>query len=74
MKKRAKAKKRVSRKSQATFCERLKSAAAELARENDFEIVDSRCSIVAAMFVPDKKPERRAAFSFTIVGKAKGKA
>lgn len=64
----------VSPKPRGAFCERLKAAASELARENGFEIVDSRCSIVAAMFVPDQKPERRAAFSFTIVGKSKGKA
>lgn len=56
-------------KAKATLCERMKEAASQVAREHGFEIMDMRCAMMSAMFVPNRKPERRGAFSFTIVGK-----
>ncbi len=53
---------------QKTLCERLKDAAAKVAEEAGFEVVDARCSLMAAMFVPNGPPKKRTAFSFTIVG------
>jgi len=51
-----------------SVCDRLREEAEKVAREEGFEIVDARCSIMASMFVPDGKPKKKMAFSFTIVG------
>lgn len=64
-----KTKKAATRSEKATLCERMKAAAGQVAREHGFEIMDMRCAMMSAMFVPNMKPERRAAFSFTIAGK-----
>lgn len=56
-----------------TLCERLKDAAAKVAEESGFEIIDTRCSLMASMFVPNGPPKKRTAFSFTIVGTGKEK-
>jgi hypothetical protein len=60
-------------KPEKSLCERLKDAAAKVAEEAGFEIVDTRCSLMAAMFVPNGPPKKRTAFSFTIVGTGKEK-
>lgn len=66
----AKKRKKASvRATTATLCEQMKAAAGQVAREHGFEIMDMRCSMMSAMFVPNMKPERRAAFSFTVAGK-----
>lgn len=51
------------------LCERMKEAAGQVARDHGFEVMDMRCSMMSAMFVPGGKPERRTAFSFVIAGK-----
>lgn len=53
----------------ATLCERMKDAAQRVAGELGYEITNLRCSVMSAMFVPGQKPERRTAFSFTVMGK-----
>lgn len=58
-----------AKKGNASLCDRMKEAAGQVAREHGFLIMDMRCSMMSAMFVPNRKPERRAAFSFTIAGK-----
>jgi hypothetical protein len=60
-------------KPEKTLCERLRAAAAKVAEEAGFEIVDTRCSLMASMFVPNGPPKKRTAFSFTIVGTGKEK-
>lgn len=65
----AKRKKASVRVTTTTLCERMKAAAGQVAREHGFEIMDMRCSMMSAMFVPGRKPERRTAFSFTVAGK-----
>lgn len=56
-----------------SLCDRLRDSAEKLAKEAGYEIVDVRCSVMGYMFVPDGKPKKRAAFSFTIVGADKEK-
>lgn len=69
----AKKKKAPARPPKDSLCDRMKGAAAQLAREYGFEITDLRCSMMSAMFVPGGKSEKRTAFSFTIMGKDKDK-
>lgn len=71
MAKKAKKAKKSTPKPEKPLCERLKDAAAKVAEEAGFEIVDTRCSLMAAMFVPNGPPKKRTAFSFTIVGTGK---
>jgi len=66
-----KAKKEKSEPRRGSICDRLKEAAEKVAHENGFEIVDTRCSLMASMFVPNGAPKKRLAFSFTIVGAGK---
>lgn len=63
-----KAKKPSKEAQRASLCERLKEAARKVAEEDGFEILDTRCALMATMFVPDGAPKKRLAFSFTIVG------
>lgn len=69
MAKKAKARARKPKANRATLCERMKNAAVQVAGELGYEITNLRCSVLSAMFVPGQKPERRAAFSFTVMGK-----
>jgi hypothetical protein len=64
-----KRKKAPARPGKETLCDRMKAAADQVARDHGFLVMDMRCSMMSAMFVPGGKPERRAAFSFTIAGK-----
>lgn len=57
-----------AKKGKGSVCDRLREAAEKVAQEEGFEIVDTRCSVMASMFVPEGKPKKRMAFSFTIVG------
>lgn len=56
-----------------SLCDRLQALAEKEARDAGYEIVDIRCSVMDYMFVPNGKPKKRAAFSFTIVGADKEK-
>lgn len=70
MAKKTKAKRaKAVRKNGGTLCDRMKTAAARVAGELGYKITDLRCNVMSAMFVPGGKPERRTAFSFTIMGK-----
>lgn len=67
--KRSKPRRTAAPHSKETLCDRMKVAASQVAREHGFEIMNMRCSLMSAMFVPGNRPERRMAFSFTVVGK-----
>lgn len=70
MAKKTKAKRsKPARKNGGTLCDRMKTAATRVAGDLGYKITDLRCNVMSAMFVPGGKPERRTAFSFTIIGK-----
>lgn len=60
--------KKAKKAQRGSLCQRLREAAGRVAQEDGFEILDTRCSLMASMFVPNGAPKKRMAFSFTIVG------